>query len=37
MKLRSHLLVVSLATLLPMALFAVAGGLLLAAREREAF
>jgi len=36
-KLRSHLLVVSLATLLPMALFAVAGGLLLAKREREAF
>src|SRR5689334_2385864 len=37
MKLRSHLLVVSLATLVPMALFAVAGGLVLAKREREAF
>jgi len=37
MKLRSHLLIVSLATLLPMALFAVAGGLVLAKREREAF
>jgi len=37
MKLRSHLLVVSLATLVPMALFAVAGGLMLAKRERQAF
>ncbi|HET7669144.1 MAG TPA: hypothetical protein VFK84_01945, partial [Burkholderiales bacterium] len=37
MKLRSHLLVLIAATLLPMAIFAVGGALLLAEREREAF
>jgi signal transduction histidine kinase/ActR/RegA family two-component response regulator len=37
MKLRSHLLLLSLATLLPMAIFAVGGAFLLAARERQAF
>jgi signal transduction histidine kinase/ActR/RegA family two-component response regulator len=37
MKLRSHLLVVTLATLVPMALFAIGGAYLLAEREREAF
>ena len=37
MKLRSHLLVVTLATLVPMALFAIGGAYLLAERERDAF
>ncbi len=37
MKLRSHLLVLTLCTLVPMALFAVAGAYLLIERERDAF
>ncbi len=37
MKLRSHLLLLSLATLVPMAIFAIGGAFLLAEREREAF
>src|SRR4051812_6275803 len=37
MRLRSHLLVVSLLTLVPMAVFAIAGAFLLAERERAAF
>src|SRR4051794_24368804 len=37
MKLRSHLLILSLATLVPMAIFSVGGAFLLAERERQAF
>src|SRR4051812_2700781 len=37
MKLRSHLLVLSLAALVPMALFSIGGAFLLVERERQAF